>query len=134
MRGIQIAPVVAVALMTASPAATQINLFGTRINSTVSGFADGASVTGQKYFLAPAEEQEHANPFEFREYARHVERALSTQGMVRMTEPKAADMIVIAPYGIGAPKVERGTRLVPVWGQLPRLALLPLELSTRWET
>jgi hypothetical protein len=94
MRSILFAGLCAGALASAAPAATYY--------VSVSGFSDGAPVGGRKYLLAPEPQLlAQGRGLEMDEFGRHVERALSAKGMVRVFSGTDADLLITLGYGMG---------------------------------
>jgi len=87
------------------------------IVSNVSAYSDGAPVVSQRYFIEPEKGQVQANSFEFSEYAGHVERALSTKGMIRVPDENDADVFVLVGYGISQPNISSGIYSTPHYVQ-----------------
>ena len=109
MRSILLAALCACALASAAVAGTY--------RVMVSGFSDGAPVSGLKYLLAPEEQLAgQGRGLEMDEFGRHVERALSTKGMVRVFSAPEADLLITLGYGIGA-NTHDETRSIPIMGQ-----------------
>lgn len=110
MRSIVLAAVCACSLASAAVASDTYIV-------TVSGFSDGAPVGGLKYMLAPEEQLAgQQRGLEMDEFGRHVERALSARGMVRVFSAPEADLLVTLGYGIGG-KTQDETRSIPIMGQ-----------------
>lgn len=87
------------------------------VYSDVSGYSVSQPEAGKSYVIVRTEDQQSANPFEFREYAGHIERALSLKGLRRVKDLKQADLAVFVEYAIGDAETQRISRAVPIFGQ-----------------
>jgi hypothetical protein len=67
--------------------------------------------------IVPEQNQKVSNNFELAEFSGHIERVLSTKGMVRVNDSKLADVVVFVGYGIGDPKNEIASYSIPTFGQ-----------------
>lgn len=97
--------------------ALMLGACGTDIYSSVSGYSAKAPPPGTAYILYPAKDGVDPNDFEFAEYAAHVQRALSTKGWRRVLPGEGAAMGILVDYGIGEPRQEVRTGVMPTFGQ-----------------
>ena len=98
-------------------ASSAVSHAGTSFYSDVSAYTDGSATMGIRYALVPEQNQKVSNSFEMAEFAGHVERILLAKGMVHVSDPKSADVIVFIGYGIGDPKKEVASYSLPMFGQ-----------------
>jgi hypothetical protein len=70
---------------------------------------------GHSYLLWPGEKGLTPNDLLFREYAKYIEPILAKAGYTRVVSAEQADIIVIADYGIGSPRVSTSTTSLPIY-------------------
>ncbi|HGY10779.1 MAG TPA: DUF4136 domain-containing protein [Desulfobacterales bacterium] len=79
---------------------------------SVDSIADaGAELNGKTYLLTSAMKNVSDNDLQFKEFARHIETALSLsqKGYKRADNKEEADLLIRLAYGIGNPKTETST-------------------------
>lgn len=69
------------------------------------------------YVLTPGQEGVTVGDLQFQEFSRYVERALSTQGLRRTSDPEQAEVVILLSYAIGDPKTFQSQVSIPVFGQ-----------------
>lgn len=106
---------VALALVAASVLAAPAHA-ALPVYSDVSSYSISAPAAGTTYYLA-AEKGLESDQFQLREFANHVERALSLKGLVRVAAPDEAQTIVFLGFGIGDPKQRVASYSIPTFGQ-----------------
>jgi len=70
---------------------------------------------GHSYLLWPGEKGLTPNDLLFREYAKNIDTILRGAGYTRADSTEQADIIVIADYGIGNPRISTSTTSVPIY-------------------
>lgn len=73
--------------------------------------------TARCYWLVPGNENTEADDLQFQEYAAYLHGALASQGFQIAASLEAADLAVIAVYGISEPDAQTFTYALPQWGQ-----------------
>lgn len=86
------------------------------VYSDVSGYSISPTATGTTYYLA-TEKGLQSDQFQLREFSNHVERALSSKGLVRVASPDQAQTVVFLGFGIGDPKQRVASYSLPTFGQ-----------------
>lgn len=83
----------------------------------ISSLADTSNRLGKKYILESGKDGVRSGDLQFKEYARYLNKALSSKGYSLVTDPSVADLIIIMDYGIGEPKEHVYSYSSPVYGQ-----------------
>jgi hypothetical protein len=91
---------------------------GASVKVDINSYADDNALNFKKYLLLPSDENISADSLEYREFSSYIVKVLSEKGFSQVNDISSADLVVFFSYGIGEPKLEYSTRLIPQWGQV----------------
>lgn len=91
---------------------------GARVQVEINSYADKEKINLNRYIIYPADENISLGSLEFKEFSSYVKNVLDARGFIEVSDVGQADILLFFSYGIGEPKLEYSTRLIPEWGQV----------------
>lgn len=91
--------------------------FGTRYSTEISALSSRAALSKKAYLLLPGAQETSPYDLQYLEFSGYIDKAMASQGFIKVTEPTKAEVIVFLSYGVGDPIARTYSYSVPVYGQ-----------------